>query len=131
MYADEILYPATGTVDLPGRKIKRYDRLKSLEVPIDFFKSAMADAHKKNLLFICSPFGLKSLRELLALKPDAVKIASPELNHIPLLRALSDFRTVQKALGNAVVPVILSSGVSKLADIERSLDIIGKENYMF
>lgn len=128
VYADEILHPDTGTVDLPGGKVKLYDRFKALEVPSDFFKSAMAYAHKKKLLFVCSPFGLKSLRELLTLKPDAVKIASPELNHIPLLRALSDFRTVQKALGDAVVPVILSSGVSKLADIERSLDIVGKEN---
>ena len=128
VYADEILHPATGFVDLPRGKVRLYDRFKALEVPSDFFKSAMAYARKKKLRFICSPFGLKSLRELLALKPDAVKIASPELNHTPLLKALSDFRTVQKALGDALVPVILSSGVSKLADIEHALDIVGKEN---
>ena len=37
VYADEILHPDTGTVDLPGGKIKLYDRFKALEVPSDFF----------------------------------------------------------------------------------------------
>ncbi|MBP3709370.1 MAG: N-acetylneuraminate synthase family protein [Treponema sp.] len=128
VYADELLHPDTGTVDLPCGSIRLYDRFKQLEVAPDFFADALAYAHKKELQFVCSPFGLRSLRELIAIRPDAIKIASPELNHFPLLRALADYRTVQKALGHEPLPVIISSGVSKLRDIENALDMLGKEN---
>ena len=37
VYADEILHPKTGFVDLPGGKISLYERFKSLECSDDFF----------------------------------------------------------------------------------------------
>ncbi|MBQ1662276.1 MAG: N-acetylneuraminate synthase family protein, partial [Treponema sp.] len=64
VYADEILHPETGFVELPGGKIRLYDRFKELEVPKEFFASCLEYTHKKGLLFACSPFGLKSLEEL-------------------------------------------------------------------
>ena len=84
VYADEILHPETGFVDLPGGKIRLYDRFRQLEVPKEFYRQAQDYAHSLSVKFICSPFGLKSLEELLSLSPDAVKIASPELNHFHL-----------------------------------------------
>lgn len=128
VYADEILHPNTGSVDLPSGKTRLYDTFKTVEMPLMFFESVAEYAHEQQLQFLCSPFGEQSLRELVALKADAIKIASPELNHFPLLHALSDYRTVQKAVGDAVMPVIISTGVSKLSDIEKALDILGKEN---
>lgn len=127
VYADEILHPDTGFVMLPGGKTRLYDRFKELEVPPQFFADCRDYAKSKNVQFICSPFGLRSLDELLQLQPDAVKIASPELNHTPLLKALASYRTAQKERGEAPVPVIVSSGVSTLADIEAALDILGTE----
>lgn len=128
VYADEILHPDTGFVTLPAGKIRLYDRFKELEVPADFYAKCADYVHSLNKLFVCSPFGLRSLRELLALNPDAVKIASPELNHIPLLKALASYRAEQKAAGKKQVPVIISSGVSTLADIETALSLIGKDD---
>jgi sialic acid synthase SpsE len=127
VYADEILHPDTGFVQLPGGNIRLYDRFKQLEVPPSFFKGMASYAHEKNAGFVCSPFGLRSLEELLAINPDAVKIASPELNHFPMLRSLASYRTEQKAAGNTPVPVIISSGVSRLSDIEKALDILGTD----
>lgn len=128
VYADEILHPDTGFVDLPGGKIRLYDRFKQLEVPSSFYKDAKDFAHSLGVKFICSPFGLKSLEELLDIAPDAVKIASPELNHFPMLKALAAFRDRQKLEGRPPIQVILSSGVSKIADIEKALCILGTEN---
>lgn len=128
VYADEILHPDTGTVKLPGGNIRLYDRFKQLEMPKDFFADALEYAHAKNAKFICSPFGIRSLEELSALNPDAIKIASPELNHTPLLKRLAEIRAAQKNAGKNQIPVILSSGVSKLSDIEAALEIIGTEN---
>ena len=121
VYADEILHPDTGFVALPGGETRLYDRFRALEMPPAFFADCLAYAHQKGMQFACSPFGLKSLAELLEIRPDAVKIASPELNHEPLLRALADWRAEHP------VPVILSSGVSTLADIERALAILGTD----
>ena len=122
VYADEILHPETGFVTLPGGAVRLYDRFKSLEVPPAFFADCLDYAHHKGVQFFCSPFGLRSLQELLALQPDAIKIASPELNHLPLLHALADYRKTHP------ISVIISSGVSTLADIETALAIIGTDD---
>jgi sialic acid synthase SpsE len=112
VYADEILHPDTGSVNLPGGPVRLYDRFRALEVSPDFYAEIADYCRQKGLIFLASPFGLKSLTELDRLKPAAIKIASPELNHFPLLRAASRLSR----------PLILSSGVSTLADIERALE---------
>jgi sialic acid synthase SpsE len=111
VYADEILHPNTGGVPLPGGKIPLFDRFKQLEVSLDFFAEMKEMVEKKGLLFLCTPFGIRSARELLTLKPSAVKIASPELNYTALLKEVASFH----------LPVMLSTGVSKLGDIEAAL----------
>ena len=125
VYADEILHPDTGYVKLPTGNIRLYDRFKQLECPPSFYKEMVDYVHSKGCKFCCSPFGLRSLKELLELKPDYVKIASPELNHFPMLKALAEYRA---QVGADKVPVILSSGVSKLEDIKNAVDIVGTDN---
>lgn len=125
VYADEILHPKTGMVHLPTGDIPLYERFRQLECPPDFYRELIDYVHSKKCKFCCSPFGLRSLSELLELKPDYVKIASPELNHFPMLKALAEYR---KRVGTTEVPVILSSGVSRLEDIKKAVDIVGTEN---
>lgn len=128
VYADEILHPKTGFVNLPTGQIPLYDRFRQLECPVSFYKEMIDYTHSKGMKFCCSPFGIRSLNELLSLNPDYVKIASPELNHYPMLKELAQYRKNQKASGEKPVPVILSSGVSKKEDILKALDILGKED---
>ncbi|MBP5748032.1 MAG: N-acetylneuraminate synthase family protein [Treponema sp.] len=116
VYADEILHPDTGFVNLPGGSVRLYDRFKALEVPKEFFKECLEYTHQKGLLFACSPFGLRSLEELASINPDAIKIASPEVNHIPLLKACASYY--------GKIPIILSSGVSTLGDIEKAISLL-------
>lgn len=127
--ADEILHPKTGFVDLPTGRIPLYERFKQLECPPDFYAATLEYARSLGLKWICSPFGLKSLELLLELKPDAVKIASPELNHFPMLRKLAEWRKSNEAAfpAPAAVPVIVSSGVSKKSDIEAALAVLGTD----
>ncbi len=128
VYADEILHPDTGFVKLPTGNIRLYDRFKQIECDSSFYAEMLDYAHSKNVKFVCSPFGVKSLCELLEIKPDYVKIASPELNHFPMLESLAEYRAAQKKNGKNPIPVIVSSGVSKLKDIEKALSILGTEN---
>jgi sialic acid synthase SpsE len=115
VYADEILHPATGEVALPGGNIRLYDRFKQLDTDISFFAKMKEEAEKRGLLFLCTPFGIKSARELRELRPDFIKIASPELNFSSLLREIASYE----------LPVLLSTGVSKLGDIEEALSVLG------
>ena len=128
VYAEEILHPKTGFVKLPTGNIPLYDRFKALECPFSFYEKLRDYSEKKGVKFICSPFGLRSLSELLELSPYAVKIASPELNHYPLLNALADYRKNLFLSRKKNVPVILSSGVSTLTDIEKAVNILSLDS---
>ncbi len=118
IYADEILHPNTGFVKLPTGNIPLYERFKALEVPISFYKELAEYARKLDLLFSASPFGMRSAKELAYLKPDFIKIASPELNFVQLLEYCAEFN----------IPMIVSTGVSKLKDIEKALECIKEKN---
>ncbi len=112
VYAREILHPRTGFVPLPGGSIPLFDRFRALETGPDFFADLKERAESLGLLFLCTPFGTRSARELADIGVRALKVASPELNHAELLDEVA-----RRAL-----PTILSSGVSTLGDIERALD---------
>ena len=111
VFADEILHPNTGTVPLPGGPVRLYDRFRELELDASFYAGAKAEAERRGLVFLCTPFGLKSARLLRDLGVEVMKVASPELNHLPLVDELASYG----------LPTILSSGVSTLADIERAV----------
>ncbi|MDR1107572.1 MAG: N-acetylneuraminate synthase family protein [Spirochaetaceae bacterium] len=117
VYADEILHPNTGEVVLPGGKIRLYDRFKQLETDPAFYAELKEYVEKRGLLFLATAFGPRSADELKALKPLAAKAASPELNYTRLLYALAAYQA----------PLFLSTGVSRLSDIEAALDITGTE----
>ena len=121
VYADEILHPKTGYVQLPTGSISLYERFKSLEQPVSFYKKVQAYTKQQGLDFGCSPFGIKSLRKLYSLKPDMIKIASPELNHYPMLKELVRLETCPFSKR---IPVVLSSGVSLMSDIEKAFQIL-------
>ena len=122
VYADEILHPDTGFVTLPGGKIRLYDRFKELETDSTFFAHLCDYVHSLGKMFMCSPFGIRSLNELFALKPDYIKIASPELNHYPMLKEL--VRLELTLPEKKRIPVVLSSGVSLMKDIRKALAVL-------
>ena len=116
--ASEILHPKTGLVSLPGGGIKLYERFKELELTPDFYAELKDTAEAMGLLFLCTPFGLESARILRDLQPKIVKIASPELNYTALLEEIAQWK----------LPVLLSTGVSRLGDIEDALELLRKGN---
>lgn len=111
VYAEEIVHPNTGIVPLPGGPVPIYDRFRALELDEKFYAAVKERTEARGLFFLCTPFGLRSARLLRRLGVQAMKVASPELNHLPLIDELASYG----------LPTILSSGVSTLADIERSI----------
>src|SRR6056297_3493639 len=96
--ADEIVHPNAGAITLHGKAVRIWERFKALERPPEFYASLKDETEQRGLRFLCSPFGEKSAAGLRALAVEAVKIASPELNHYPLLSAV------------AGLPLLLSTG---------------------
>lgn len=114
VFADEIVHPQTGAVDLPGGKTALYQVFRTVERQTEFYRHLKSYIEKKGAVFLCSPFGMQSAKILADIGSTAVKVASPEINHFPLLAFLADWGA----------HVILSSGVSTLADIERALQAL-------
>ena len=114
VFADEILHPLTGEVELPTGRVALYERFRALERDEGFYRALKEACERSGVEFLCTPFGIRSAQLLARLGVRAYKIASPELNHLPLLREVA----------RTGLPVFLSTGVSLLADIERALEIV-------
>lgn len=117
VFADEIIHKNTGTVPLPGGDTPLYDVFKDLEQKEPFYRTLKEMTEASGLDFLASPFGLKSASLLNDIGSERFKIASPELNHYPLLKKVHSYGK----------EMILSTGVSTLGDIEEALKITGRE----
>ncbi|MBN2658178.1 MAG: N-acetylneuraminate synthase family protein [Spirochaetales bacterium] len=118
VFADEIIHKNTGTVPLPGGDTPLYDVFKKLEQEESFYRELKTLTEGAGLDFLASPFGIKSAEILKVIGSDQYKIASPELNHYPLLEKVASYNR----------KIILSTGVSTLGDIEEALKITGRKN---
>ena len=114
VFADEIIHPLTGELDLPGGRVRLYDRFVAVEQDEEFYRFCKEETEAAGMIFLASPFGARSAEVLQSLGSAWFKVASPELNHFPLLEQL-------KGYGK---PIVLSSGVSRLEDIERAVEAL-------
>lgn len=112
--ADEIVHRCVGSFELLGREVNLYRRFQTLELPLSFYSDLKAYCEHIGIEFLCSPFGPESARRLLSLQPNAVKVASPELNHYPMLKCFKGSR----------VPLLISTGVSTVKDIFAALKAV-------
>jgi len=118
VFADEIIHKNTGTVPLPGGDTPLYQVFKDLEQEDSFYGKLKEMTEEAGLDFLASPFGLKSAAILKNIGSNTYKIASPELNHYPLLKEVASYGG----------EMILSTGVSTLGDIEEALKITGRQS---
>lgn len=117
VFADEILHQQAGSIETQGRSIPIHSTFKALEKGLEFYSDIKAYTENAGLFFLCSVFGEKSAAMLESLRPDVIKIASPELNHYPLLDRIAAIEC----------PVILSTGLSTVCEIETALQHLRQE----
>jgi len=105
---------------LSGEQESVWELLKRIEIPREWHKDLAQYCREKGIIFLSTPFDFKAVDELDEVKIPAFKIASFEITHLPLLRY-----TARK-----MKPIILSTGMADLSDIERALNVIYTEgNY--
>lgn len=91
-----------------------WDVIKRIEIPRQWTPDLLKYCREKNIMFLSTPFDLNAVDELEEAGVEAYKVASFEITHLPMLRKIS-------ATGK---PVIISTGMASLEDIEIALDAI-------
>jgi len=97
-------------------KESQRDMLKNLEISKANNKELKDYCEKKGIIFLTTPFDEVSLEELDDLDLSAYKISSTDLTNMPFLE-----RVAKKGK-----PIILSTGMSYLAEVETALSTISK-----
>lgn len=102
----------------PSRRESQQAMLSRLALTEENFKELKEYAERKNIIFLSTPFGEKEALFLQKLNLDAFKVGSGDANNIPLLTLIGGFKK----------PVILSTGMMTLQDINESVTALKKTN---
>ena len=100
-----------------GKEISQLEMLKKLELSFEEYKELKNYCDMKKTMFLSSPFDLESIDFLNSMDMSIFKIPSGEIDNVPYLIKIAKLKK----------KVILSTGMSNLADIEFALNIL-REN---
>lgn len=117
-YSAETLYSKeTPNPDYLEGKIEQksvWQLIKDIELPREW-QGELADySRSHDLMFLSTPFDYKAIEELEALNMLAYKIASFEIVDLPFLKKIAETKK----------PIILSTGMASLGDIEDAVNSI-------
>lgn len=100
--------------ELTGDEESQLEMCRKLHFPIEYYRELKQRCEKAGIGFSSTPFDLVSLKFLLSLGIDFVKIPSGEITNLPLLEEVRE----------AGLPVILSTGMATLKEVERTVDFL-------
>ena len=92
----------------------QFEMIKKLELSLGDHQALIASCKKNKILFLSSPFDEASADLLDKLDVPLFKIPSGEITNHPFLRHI----------GKKKKPVLLSTGMSTLGEVEKALDVI-------
>lgn len=92
------------------------EMVKKLELNRGQHEALIHRCRQKKIMFLSSPFDLKSIQLLEDLGVEGIKIPSGEITNLPYLRAV----------GRSGKPVILSTGMANMAEIGEALKVLEK-----
>ena len=98
---------------------KGFSLLKKLELNESWLPIISKYCKEKKILFICSPFYLEAVNLLIKNKCDILKIASPEIKNIPLL----------KKVVKSKLPIIISTGDTNKKIIKNAINNLKINSY--
>jgi N,N'-diacetyllegionaminate synthase len=97
-----------------GSSDSQFNMLKKLELSYENFIELKEYCKHKEIMFLSTPFDFESADFLESIGMKAFKISSADLTNIPLLKHIAKFNK----------PIILSSGMATLSEIEEALSAI-------
>ncbi len=105
--AEEIVSKNIGSMHFTVADADLYQTFRECEKNLDFYQELSDHARSRKVSFLCSVFGLESLSLYQKLNPDSIKLASPEINHVPLLEKIAQSN----------LKVYVSTGLASCIDI--------------
>ena len=99
---------------LTDDKESQQKMLKNLELPAESFFELKNHCEQASIEFLTTAFDLDSLFFINKLNPKRFKIPSGEITNYPYL----------KKIGSSGLPIILSTGMSKLNEIRDAIDVL-------
>ncbi|MBW8049389.1 MAG: pseudaminic acid synthase [Cytophagales bacterium] len=115
--ADTMTMMGLITINAPGSAWhgrELYNLYKEAHTPWEWHKDIFKRAKKRGLIVFSTPFDETAVDFLMELDAPAYKIASFECTHMPLL----------KKIAKTGKPVIMSTGMATLAEIEESVKVL-------
>jgi N,N'-diacetyllegionaminate synthase len=97
-----------------GAAESQFDMLKRLELSVASHTEIQQYCLSRNIVFLSTPFDLKSIDLLDSLGVPAFKISSGDLTNLPLLRHVASKRK----------PILLSTGMSNLQEVEEAVEVL-------
>jgi len=104
--------------ELVPKNTKGYKILSKYELTENWIRKISEYCKKKKKIFECSPFYKKAVDLLVKYKCDILKIGSPEIKNLPLLKYASKTK----------IPLIISTGDSSIKIIEDAKKKLNKKN---
>jgi pseudaminic acid synthase len=101
----------------PWKGRTAFDVFTEGTLPYEWHEELFAMAASLGMQCFSSPFDVEGVDFLEGLGTPTYKVASFEIRHVPLLERIAATRK----------PVIVSTGIASLADIELALDVLGRE----
>lgn len=100
------------------RIISQYDMLKQLELTDDNFRELYQYCKEQEIIFLSTAFDGESAEMLKSLGMTIIKIPSGEITNAPLLKRLAKLN----------LPIILSTGMAMVSEIQDAVNLIKKYN---
>lgn len=97
-----------------GSDQSQHEMLEALSLSDDVFRELSQYCVTRNIVFLSTPFDAASVDFLASIKVPLIKISSGDLTNLPLLRHI----------GALKLPIILSTGMATLGEIEASVDAL-------
>ncbi len=118
LFRADSLYPANcGVVDTPMGAVDLFQVLVEYALPEEWLQELALLARAEGLGFLCTAFDEGTLATVETLAPAAIKIASPELNYLPLLCSAARLQR----------PLVCSTGLCTLLDIDEAVTTVRAE----
>ena len=111
---DAVKFQTFRAARLVFESAEHFDVIKKAEIAPAAYPDLIRAAHDAGVEFFSTPFDFESLETLMHNRVPAIKIASMDLTNLPLLRAVGEYGR----------PVLLSTGMGTIAEIERAVDTV-------
>lgn len=99
-------------------KLSHFELIKKVQLPLDTFRELKSHCEERDMVFISTPYDMRSAEFLIDLGIDIIKIASSEMTNYPLLDVIRQSR----------IPVVISTGMSLWGEIVESVNFVKEYN---